>query len=69
MINMVEIKKAIAPPAFIRLEEKSEHPKDKRVSKPDKWIHENIMHLFLNERSHWKLDEVEKRLNHPRAGL
>ena len=47
------------------------NPKDKRVTKSDEWLHEHIMDLFLNpkEQSAWKLDEVEKKLNHPRAGI
>ena len=46
MINITEIKEAIAPPGIIFIEEPSSNPKDKRVSKSDRWIHENIIALF-----------------------
>ena len=59
----------IQPPAFITLEETVNDPKDKRVSKSDDWLHKKIMDLFLTEKSEWKLEEVEKKLNHPKAGV
>ena len=61
--------KFISPPAFITLEETVNDPKDKRVSKSDDWLHKKIMDLFLTEKSEWKLEEVEKKLNHPKAGV
>lgn len=61
--------RAIQPPAFITLEETVNDPKDKRVSKSESWLNEKIMELFMTEKAEWKLEEVEKRLNHPRAGV
>ena len=44
-------------------------PKDKRVSKSDEWLQKNIINLFASEKNEWKIDEVEKKLAHPRAGV
>ena len=67
-INIEEIKDAILPPAFIKLEDDVNDPKDKRVGKSDEWLHTHIMNLY-REKSEWKLEEVERKLTHPKAGV
>ena len=64
-IGLEVLERVIHPPAFIKLEDVSTDPKDKRVSKSDDWLTKKIMDLFLSEKSEWKLDELEKKLNHP----
>ena len=68
-ITIEEINRAIQPPAFIQLEDDRKDPKDRRVSKPDEWLHKKIMELFLNQKPEWKLEEVERELDHPKAGV
>ena len=68
-ISVEVIERAIQPPAFIKLEDVANDPKDKRVSKSEDWLHKKIMDLFLSVKPEWKLEEIEKKLDHPKAGI